>query len=46
MSPRDKATFTVAEVAKVTKPFNQLRVDYVTDYGGKQTIELPVALAP
>jgi len=46
VSPRDKATFTVAEVAKVTKPFNQLRVDYVTDYGGKQTIELPVALAP
>ncbi|NBX55416.1 MAG: molecular chaperone [Betaproteobacteria bacterium] len=44
--PLGKATFTVSDAAKVTKPYNQFKIDYVNDFGGKQSIELPVAVAP
>jgi len=44
--PMGKTTVVLGEVGKVTQPFNQLKVEYVNDYGGNSTIETPVSASP
>jgi chaperone protein EcpD len=44
--PMGKTSVVLGEVAKITKPFNQLKVEYITDYGGSFPIETPVSATP
>ena len=44
--PKGKTTVALGEGAKITKPFNQIKVEYVNDYGGNITIEAPVSFSP
>jgi len=46
IAPMGKTTVVLGEVSKITKPFNQLLVEYITDYGGANPIEVAVNPAP
>jgi len=36
----------LGEVDKMNLPFNQLKVEYITDYGGSYPLEIPVSATP
>ena len=44
--PKGKTTLVLGEVGKNTKPFNQIKVEYVNDYGGSTVVESPVSASP
>lgn len=40
--PKGNLSVVVGEVSKITKPYNTIRVDYISDYGGVVSKEAPV----
>jgi chaperone protein EcpD len=46
VSPKGKIEIVLGPVSAITKPYNQLQVEYVNDYGGATPIELPITLQP
>ena len=46
VAPMGKVTIVLGEVSKINKPFNQIKVEYITDYGGANPIEIAVNAAP
>ena len=46
VAPMSKVSIVLGEVSKINKPFNQIKVEYITDYGGANPIEIAVNAAP
>jgi len=46
LPPKGNLSIVVGEVSKINKPFNQIKVEYITDYGGANPIEIAVNAAP
>jgi chaperone protein EcpD len=45
VAPMSKVSIVLGEVSKINKPFNQIKVEYITDYGGANPIEIAVNAA-
>jgi len=46
VAPMSKVSIVLGEVSKINKAFNQIKVEYITDYGGANPIEIAVNAAP
>ena len=46
VAPMSKTSVVLGEVDKMNLPFNQLKVEYITDYGGSYPLEIPVSATP
>lgn len=46
VSPKGKISIVMGAVGNITKPYNQLQVEYVNDYGGATPVVIPISLQP
>jgi len=46
LPPKSSGSFVLGAADKVTKPYNALRADYVSDYGGAVPKDYPINLTP
>lgn len=46
LAPKSSASFVLGAADKVTKPYNGLRAEYISDYGGAVPKDYPINLRP
>jgi P pilus assembly chaperone PapD len=46
ISPKGTISIPLGDVEKITKPYNQLKVDFINDFGGPSPVEFAVNLRP